>query len=61
MASTLIGVQGPAPALLLTQIHREDWTELAAVTINYALLLPILAGVWLVISKTRWGSMLLPR
>ena len=61
MASTLIGLQGPGPALLMTQIHRGAWPELASVTISYALLLPALAFVWLMISKTRWGVILLPR
>lgn len=61
LASTLIGLQGPGPAILLTLIHGDDWTELAAITINYALLLPVLALFWQLMSKTRWGGVLLPK
>lgn len=61
MASLLIGVQGPAPALVLTILHRDEWMEMAAIAIDYALLLPALAAFWLLLSKNRWGGALLPR
>ncbi len=61
LASTLIGLQGPGPAIFLTLLHGDEWTELAAITINYALLLPLLAIFWQFMSKTRWGTGILPR
>lgn len=61
MASLLIGVQGPVPAVVLTVVHRDAWLEMAAVAIDYALLLPAVTLFWLAVSRTRWGGALLPR
>jgi len=60
IATVLIGLQGPVPALRMTVLSAYDWPELAAVAIGYAILLPLLAGLWVLISRTRRGGILLP-
>lgn len=59
-ASVLIGLQGPVPALRMTVLSNDTWPELAAIAIAYAIVLPALAVIWVLLSRTHRGSLLLP-